>query len=323
MADDGDVILRTRDLAKTYGRLRAVEGVDLTVRRGEVYGFLGRNGAGKTTTIRLLLALVKPTAGSVEMFGQRVGPNASRVFERVGSMVETPGSYGNLTVRENLDLQRGLLGLRRSQWVDEAIELCGLGPFADKRARSLSLGTKQRLGLARAILHRPEVLILDEPTNGMDPVGIVDVRDLLGRLAAERQTTIIVSSHILAEIQHIATRIGIIHRGRLVEEIDIDALRSNSRTFLEFRVSDPSRASWVLEELCGVRDFSVHEENAIRVFSQFERAAELNRMLLENGVEVSAVRQSEENLEDHFLRMTGGVAEPDARRATDRGGRWS
>ena len=306
-----EVVIRTEGLTKDFGRVKAVEDLALTVRRGEIYAFLGRNGAGKTTTIRMMLALMKPTSGSVEILGQRMAPNALRALERIGSLVEAAGSYGNLTVRENLDLQRRLLGLKRNHWVDEVIEMCDLGDYLDRKAGTLSLGNKQRLGLGRALLHKPEILILDEPTNGLDPVGIVSMRNLLKRLATDRDITVFLSSHILAEVQQLATRIGIIHNGRLLEEIGYEELRQRNREYLEIGVSDAKRAVWVLEETCGVRDFAVREEGSLRVYSGFDRAEELNRALVEAGVGITSVHMSEENLEDYFVELTGGYpAEP-------------
>jgi bacitracin transport system ATP-binding protein len=303
----GEIVIRTEGLTKRFNDVHAVENLDLTVRRGEVFGFLGRNGAGKTTTIRMMLALVRPTDGYVEILGQRMAPNAIRAFERVGSMVETPGFYGNLTVRENIEMQRDVLGLRRSGWVDEVVEMCDLGAYLSRKARTLSAGNKQRLGLARALIHKPEILILDEPTNGLDPVGIVEIRTILKQLSAERGITIFLSSHILSEVQQLASRIGIIHQGRLLEEIGIDDLRLRNRTFLEFTVSDTKHAAWVLEEKCAVRDYAVHEEGMVRVYSGLDRAGELNRALVDAGVAVTAMKTSEEDLEDHFVRLTGAA----------------
>jgi bacitracin transport system ATP-binding protein len=309
-----EAVIRTVGLTKHFKDVRAVENLDLTVRRGEVYGFLGRNGAGKTTTIRMMLALIRPTDGYVEILGQRMAPNAVRAFERIGSMVETPGFYGNLTVRENIEMQRDLLGLRRSGWVDEVVEMCSLGDYLSRKAQTLSAGNKQRLGLARALIHKPEILILDEPTNGLDPVGIVEIRTILKQLAGERGITIFLSSHILSEVQQLATRVGIIHEGRLLEEIGLDDLRLRNRTFLEFTVSDAKRAAWVLEERCGVREYAVLEEGVVRVYDGFDRAAEINRAFVEAGLEVAGSRLSEENLEDHFVKLTGSADDSSASR---------
>lgn len=314
-----EVVIRTDGLTKRFGAVTAVEDLDLTVRRGEIYAFLGRNGAGKTTTIRLMLALIGPTAGSVEILGHHMKPNAVRAFARIGSMVEAAGAYGNLTVRENLELQRKLLGLRRGTWVDEAVELCGLGEYLDRRVDTLSLGNKQRVGLGRALLHKPEVLILDEPTNGLDPVGIADVRELLKKLAAERDTTVFLSSHILSEVQQLADTIGIIHEGRLLEEIGYAELRERNREYLEFRVSDANRAAWALEETCKVRDFAVHEGGIVRVYSGFDRAEEYTTTLVKAGVGIISAHMSEENLEDHFVKLTGGGNGEGAATAEGRG----
>jgi bacitracin transport system ATP-binding protein len=304
-----EVVIRAVGVTKHFKDVKAVESLDLTVHRGEIYAFLGRNGAGKTTTIRMMLALARPDDGWVEILGQRMAPNALRAFERIGSMLENAGAYGNLTVRENLEMQRNLLGLRRDRWVDEVIEMCDLGEYLDRKAGTLSLGNRQRLGLGRALLHKPEILILDEPTNGLDPVGIADMRALLKQLASDRGITVFLSSHNLAEVQQIATRIGIIHKGHMLEEIGYDELRHLNREYLELGVSDTKRAVWVLEEQCGVRDFAVHEEGIVRVYSGFDRAQEFNRVLIEAGVGVLSSHMSEENLEDHFVKLTGGDPE--------------
>ncbi|MDO9107927.1 MAG: ABC transporter ATP-binding protein [Coriobacteriia bacterium] len=307
-----EIVIRTEGLTKHYGKVRAVEDLNLSVGRGQIYGFLGRNGAGKTTTIRMMLALTKPSDGYVEILGNRMKPNAVRAFERIGSVLEHAGSYANLTVRENLEMQRDLLGLRRSHWVDEVIDMCDLGEYLDRAAGQLSLGNRQRLALGRALLHKPEVLILDEPTNGLDPVGIAAIRELLKSLSAERGITVFLSTHILSEVQQLADRIGIIHQGRLIEEIGYEELRQRNREYLEFAVSDTKRATWALEETCGLHDFVVREENGIRIYSDFERANEFNRVLVEAGVAITSMRMSEESLEDHFVKLTGGSNDQEA-----------
>jgi ABC-2 type transport system ATP-binding protein len=231
-------VIRAEGLARHYGRVRAVDGLDLDVRAGEVYGFLGRNGAGKTTTIRMLLGLVRPTTGTVRVFGRVIGGRQDWL-RRVGFLVESATAYPNLTVRENLDLQRRLTGAPPTA-VDETIELLGLAPYADRRAGRLSLGNKQRLSLARAILHAPELLILDEPANALDPAGIVEVRELLRRLA-DSGVTVFMSSHILGEVAHLADRIGIIDAGRLVEEASRDELAARARDYVRDSYTEAQR----------------------------------------------------------------------------------
>jgi len=240
---DGEVVLSTQALAKHYGRVRAVDGIDLEVRRGEVYGFLGRNGAGKTTTIRMLLGLIRPTAGAVRVFGQPIGHN-QEWLRRVGFLVESATAYPNLTVVENLDLQRRLTGAAPDR-VAEIVEQLGLGPYADRRAGRLSLGNKQRLSLARALLHQPEVLILDEPANALDPAGIVEVRELLRGLADDG-VTVFMSSHILAEVAHLADRIGIVDAGRLVEEAPRDVLAARAREYVRDTFTETEREDALL-----------------------------------------------------------------------------
>lgn len=234
-----EAVLRTESLAKHYGRVRAVDGLDLEVRRGEIYGFLGRNGAGKTTTIRMLLGLIRPTSGTVQVFGHPIGYD-QRWLRRVGFLVESATAYPNLTVAENLDIHRRLTGAARSS-VAEAIGRLGLDDYADRRAGRLSLGNKQRLSLARALLHAPELLILDEPANGLDPAGIVEVRELLRELAASG-VTVFMSSHLLAEVAHLAGRIGIVDSGRLVEEASRHELAARARDYVRDTFTEAERA---------------------------------------------------------------------------------
>lgn len=225
-----ETVIATRGLTKRYRDVVAVDALSLDVRRGEVYGFLGRNGAGKTTTIRMLLGLIRPSEGEVEVLGQRVREGDQAWLRHVGFLVESASAYPNLTVRENLEIQRRLTGAPRTA-VSDVIEQLSLGPAADRRAGRLSLGNKQRLSLARALVHAPDVLILDEPANGLDPAGIVEVRELLRSLAEERSVTVFMSSHILAEVAHLADRIGIIHGGRLIEELDRDEMAATAHAY--------------------------------------------------------------------------------------------
>jgi ABC-2 type transport system ATP-binding protein len=295
----------TRALTKRYHDVLAVDTLDLDVRRGEIYGFLGRNGAGKTTTIRMLLGLIRPTGGDVEVLGKRVQPGANGAFARVGYLVETATAYPDLTVRENLDIQRRLTRAPRAA-VAEVIELLRLGGLADRRARVLSLGNKQRLSLARALLHRPELLVLDEPTNALDPAGIVEVRELLRSLAGEQGVTVFVSSHILGEIAHLVDRIGILHEGRLLEELDRDQLRAGERSYVDVGVSEPGRAAALL----AAAGFA-HVEPAdgrLRIFDAQGQVPELARLLVGAGLDITELAPAHEDLEAHFLRLTGGAA---------------
>ena len=312
-----DPVLCTRGLTKRYGKVTAVRELDLAVRSGEVYGFLGRNGAGKTTTIRMLLGLIRPTAGEVRVLGTPMGPGTNGVLGRVGFLVETATAYGSLTVRENLELHRRLHGAPAGA-VAESIDRMRLGEYADRRADTLSLGNKQRLSLARAFLHAPDVLILDEPANGLDPAGIVEVRSLLRRLA-DGGATVFMSSHILSEVGQLADRIGLIHEGRLLEELDREALRSRARPYLEVRVDDLARARSLLAE-AGLEKIEPADDGpgagaggagraaGLRVFDAADRAPEVARLLVDAGLALEALVPGREDLEQYFLRRTGGEA---------------
>ncbi len=238
-------VVTTGGLTKRYGNVIAVADLDLEVRQGEIYAFLGRNGAGKTTTIRMLLGLIRPDAGEVRIFGHQVRLDQPSWLRRVGSLVETATAYPNLTVRENLELQRRLTGAPAVA-VARVIEQLGLSAAADRRAGQLSLGNKQRLALARALVAAPELLVLDEPANGLDPAGIVEIRELLRSLADDLGTTVFISSHILVEVAHLADRIGIVHNGRLVEELDRAALVAAARAFSAEQLTEQQRADALL-----------------------------------------------------------------------------
>jgi ABC-2 type transport system ATP-binding protein len=306
-ATDSATVLNTHALTKHYADVHAVAGLDLDVRRGEIYAFLGRNGAGKTTTIRMLLGLVRPTSGDATVLETRITPGESAVFARVGYLVESATAYANLTVRENLEIQRRLTGSSRAATA-EAMKLLGLSESADRRAGRLSLGNKQRLALARALLHTPELLILDEPTSGLDPAGIIEVRELLRRLAHENGVTVLMSSHILAEVAHLADRIGIIHEGRLLQELDYDELRARSRRYLDIGVSDPDRAARLLSERLGIASIERTDEGALRLFDGLDRGAEISRVLVQGGFDLTRLAEAQEDLESYFMRLTGGEA---------------
>lgn len=298
--------IQTNGLAKTYGAVRAVDGVSLHVRQGEIYGFLGLNGAGKTTTIRTLLGMIQPSAGSVEVLGQAVGPNGRGPWRQVGHLVETPSAYPELTVYENLEIARRLHGIREGQATGRAIERLGLIAYTDRKAGTLSMGNLQRLGLARALLHEPALLILDEPANGLDPAGVVEIRDLLRRMAHERGVTIFMSSHILTEVDRLATRIGIIHQGRLVEELDAKQLEHLRARRLEIRARDLGAARTVLANAAYTATIREREERIILSDPcAIDAPDEIARLLVHAGTPPTHLAVVQENLEDHFLHLTG------------------
>jgi bacitracin transport system ATP-binding protein len=302
-----DYIIRTTDLSKSYKNKIAVNGVNLNVKKGDIYGFLGQNGAGKTTTIRMIMGLIKPTKGEISLFGEKILPGQYSHYGRIGSIIETAGFYPNLTAAENLEIHRRLMGVTNKNYLEEALELTGMTDVRNKKVKGFSLGMKQRLGISRALLHRPELLILDEPTNGLDPVGIKEIRKLILDLSMKRKITVLVSSHILSEIQQIATRIGIIHAGTLIEEIEYEALKKKSRSYIELRVNDDKRAAFLLENSLRINDYKIIDKGTIRIYEKLNESALFNRVLSENGLEISGISVMNDTLEDYFLQLTGGT----------------
>ncbi len=297
--------ITTDSLSKNFGSVRAVHGVSLHVKTGEIYGFLGLNGAGKTTTIRMLLGMMKQSSGEAYLFGKKVDRKDSGTWSRVGYLVEIPYSYGELTVRENLEVVRRLRSVDNFRCVDEIMDKLRLSEYADRRAKNLSLGNAQRLGLAKALIHDPELLILDEPANGLDPEGIVEIRELLKRLAAENGVTIFISSHILGEVSKFADRIGIIHKGELIRELGTGDLEGELHRRLLVSTTDNAKAISVLKE----RGFSVSsgDDGTLSLedresISTPERVAS---MIVGAGCGLSMIRVDEEDLESYFLRIVG------------------
>jgi bacitracin transport system ATP-binding protein len=300
-------VLETINLGKAYDGAWAVEKLHLTVRRGEIYGFLGRNGAGKTTTIRMIMGLIRPTSGEIRLFGRPRGAWGTELFRRIGVTIEYPGFYPNLTARENLTYNAEMHGIRERGRVDAMLAFMGLKDAADRPVKGFSLGMKQRLGLARALLHEPELLILDEPTNGLDPAGIREMRELIRRLAEEQGITIMLSSHILSEIEQVATRVGIVHQGRLVEEMAMADLVALGRQYLDVRVNDVPAALRLLEAHLDSPRVEVLENGCLRLFDHLEEPHRINRLLNDHELDVMHLAMRQETLEDRFMRLTGGT----------------
>lgn len=298
-------------VGKRYGRRWAVRDLHMAVEAGEVYALLGRNGAGKTTTLRLILGLARRSTGTIELFGRRLDEWGPAVRAQIGATVETPGFYGNLTARENLWHNAWILGVPEPQRVDQVLELVGLQDAADRRVREFSLGMRQRLGIARALLHEPRLLILDEPTNGLDPAGIREVRELIRELATLRGITVLLSSHILAEVEQVADRVGILHEGRLVEEVRVRDLYDHSRRCLELETGQPEATVRILTERLKVRRYTVLPGGRLRLFEHVERPDEVARLLVEHGIALRHLAARHETLEDHFLRATGTTMPPE------------
>jgi ABC-type multidrug transport system ATPase subunit len=301
----GAPALLARGLSKSYGQVRAVRDISIEARRGEIYGFLGRHGAGKTTTIRMILGLVRPDEGEIEILGSSLRRDRAGVLSRVGYLVESAAAYPNLSVLENLELQRRLTRSPKAA-AGAAMETLGLGRYAGRLAGRLSLGNKQRLSIARALVHRPELLILDEPANGLDPAGIIEIRALLRRLAHEEGVTIFMSSHLLDEVEQLADRIGIVHEGRLVEEADAASLRARGGRRVELEVDDPGRAEAALREGLGLRAIERPGGRTLSVADANADPAAIARTIVGAGLGLLRLTAATEDLEGHFMRLTGG-----------------
>jgi ABC-2 type transport system ATP-binding protein len=302
-----DYAIYTEGLTKSYGAVRAVDGVNLRVRPGEIYGFLGLNGAGKTTTIRTLLGMIHPTAGRVEVLGQTVTRNGRGPWRQVGHLVEAPAVYPELTVREHLEMARRLHNLSDPKATARVIDQLGLAIYADRKAGTLSRGNLQRLGLARALLHEPALLILDEPANGLDPAGVVEIRELLQRLVHERGVTIFMSSHILTEVERLATRIGIIHQGRLLEELEAKQVETLRTRRLEIQTRDLTAARSILTNAAYGSVTTQGESLTLSDPRAVEAPDEIARLLVSAGAPPTHLAVVQENLEEHFLQLIGAV----------------
>ena len=297
--------IETENLGKHYGDVKAVEQLSLRVAEGEIYAFLGLNGAGKTTTIRMLLGMIKPTTGHANVLKTRVRLGSRKPWESVGYLVETPHSYPELSVYENLEVARRLHPGTPRDAIGRIIERMGLAAYADRRTGNLSHGNAQRLGLAKALLHNPKLLLLDEPATGLDPAGIVEIREFLLELTREQGLTVFMSSHILAEVARLAQRIGIIHKGRLIQELNINELERNRRRRLLIRTRDPGAARQAL--IVAGKAVEILEDGTMELKNEsvIEHPDDINCLLVKAGTPPTHLMVEEEELEKYFLRLVG------------------
>ncbi len=299
-------VIETKHLTKQYGTQKSVANLNIHVRKGRIYGLLGRNGAGKTTTMKMLLGLTQPTSGEVLIWGKPLRTNEKELLPRIGSLIESPGFYPNLTATENLRIFAALRGVPNRSALKDALDLVGL-PYRDKKLFSqYSLGMKQRLAIALAVMHDPELLILDEPINGLDPIGIAEIRSFIRNLCNERGKTILISSHILSEIALLADDIGIIDHGVLLEEESLAELEAKSSKQICFTVSDTAQAARILECVFHENRFTIQDDHRIQVHNLELPIGKTITAFVKNGLEVSQAVTSEESLEDYFRRVTGG-----------------
>ena len=301
-----EFIIETRHLTKQYGTQKSVSDLNIHVKKGRVYGLLGRNGAGKTTTMKMLLGLTEPTSGEIELWGKPLRGNEKEVLPRIGSLIESPGFYPNLTATENLRIFAALRGVPSRHAVKDALDLVGL-PYRDKKLFSqYSLGMKQRLAIALAVMHDPELFILDELTNGLDPIGIAEIRTFIRRLCDEGGKTVLLSSHILSEISLMADDIGIIDHGVLLEEESLSALESKNGRFIHLGISDAAQAARLLETVLHTGQFRIDDNKSIRIFDTSLSLSLLSETMVKGGVALYDLHLCENTLEDYFKRVTGG-----------------
>jgi ABC-2 type transport system ATP-binding protein len=301
--------IETEGLSKHYGPVTAVEQLSLRVTPGEIYAFLGLNGAGKTTTIRMLLGMIKPNAGKATVLGKPVHLGSQEPWARVGYLVETPHAYPELSVRENLEAARRLHPGTPPGAVGQIIEQMTLGEYADRRAGTLSQGNAQRLGIAKALLHRPSLLILDEPANGLDPAGIVEIRALLLELTQNQGVTVFMSSHILAEVARLARRIGIIHQGRLLQELEVAELERNRRRRLLVQTCDLPAAQLALAGAGQPAELLPQSTLQLKSAAAIEHPEQIASLLVQSGAPPTKLVVEQEDLEDYFLRLVGANGE--------------
>lgn len=299
-------IVRTNQLTRAYMGKEVVSNVNMNIKQGEIYGMLGPNGAGKTTVMKMITNLVKPTAGEIEIFGERLTDTSYRLLGRMGTIIENPIFYEKLTARENLELHCEYMGYHDPKAIDEALELVNLKGIDKKAVKEFSLGMKQRLGIARAITTKPELLILDEPTNGLDPVGIKGLRDLFKMLCKQYGTTILISSHILGEVELVADTIAVMNGGKLLQEVSMDYIVKQTQEYIEITTNDSRKAAYVLENYLQISNVRVTDDGQIRIYDSRIPQSELMKTLVLHDVKIEAVHKKKGALEDYFLSILNG-----------------
>lgn len=301
-----EYLLTTENLSKQYGRQKAVNRVNLHVRKGEIYGLIGRNGAGKTTLLRMISGLAAVSAGEISLFG-KTGREAGEMRERIGALIESPGVYANMSAYENLKIKCIAMGVHGKSEIEKVLKIVGLEDTGKKRVKNFSLGMKQRLGIALALIGNPDLVILDEPINGLDPQGIAEMREVLEVLNREHGITFIISSHILEELSKIATKYGIIHKGVLLQELTREELLEKCGEYIELQTPDTKRACTVIEEM-GITRYKVVDTGIIQIYERLQESSGIVLKLAENGIQMKGITVKNEALEDYYLNLTGGAA---------------
>lgn len=301
-----DLVLHTNELCKKYGNKFAVDHVSINIRKSNIYGLVGRNGAGKTTLLRLISGLSPKTSGNIELFGESSESGLGRARSKTGCIIETPNFFPYLSAKKNLEYYRIQRGIAQKESIDKLLCLTGLSDCGNKKFKNFSLGMKQRLGLALALLGNPELLLLDEPINGLDPMGIVQFREILKKLNIEKGTTILISSHILGELSQIATYYGFIHNGRLIKEISSEDMVGKCRQYVSIRVDNTEKASQIIKNMLNCSDFEILSNNEIRIYKYIDTPEIMNKILVEDGIMVFSLNVMGESLESYYISLIGG-----------------
>jgi len=301
-----ETILKLTQLTKTYKKKNAVDQVNMTINQGDIYGLIGRNGAGKSTLMRMITSLAKPTAGQIELFGQTSKAGLQQGRKRMGAIIERPALYESLTAVQNLEYYQRLKGVPDKLVINETLKIVGLTDIEKKKVKDFSLGMKQRLGIAIAMLNSPDFLILDEPTNGLDPMGVVEIRELIKRLNSEYRITLLISTHVLAELSLVATRYGIIENGKMIKELTQAELNEACQSSLKITVTDAFKASTVIETVLKTKKYKIVGDKEIHLYDYLDQASVVNTELVSNGVAVISITEVGENLEDYFMNLVQG-----------------
>ena len=297
-------ILTATNISKIYGNHKALDKVSIEIKRGMIYGLIGENGAGKSTFMRTVMGLIKIDEGQIELFGETGVKGLQHARRKMGQSIETPALYPDLTARENLQVQAANGGVGERE-IDELLRLMNLSNTGKKKAKNFSLGMRQRLAIASTLITNPEFLILDEPTNGLDPSGIVEMREIIQRLVTERGITVLLSSHLLDELSQVATHYGILHGGKLISELSKEELARETRQYIELETTEVQKAVVVLDEL-GIKDYEVISGTEMNIYECLDDVAKINRSLVLADVNVSRIGTTRQKLEDYFLQLTGG-----------------
>lgn len=301
-----NTVIKTKNLTKKYRSHLAVDNADLEIKQGEIFGLVGKNGAGKTTLLRMITGLTMPTSGEIELFQETSNEGLNKSRMRTGSIIETPSFFPYLSARKNLEYYRIQRGIAEKDVIDDTLKIVGLDNTGNKKFKNFSLGMKQRLGLALAIMASPDLLILDEPINGLDPTGIVEFREILLKLNRERNITIIISSHILSELAQLATSFGFINDGRFIEQISSKDLEEKCRSSVSVKVSSTEKASAVIEKQLGSTKYEVLNGNEIRIYDYINKPEVVADALINNGIKLYSLNQLGANLENYFIDLIGG-----------------